>query len=318
MSTGWLSKNAWIWPLIASLLLWIAAGIIKGHVSSSLLIANAAIAAFLALVAFGQMVVMTSGDGSIDLSLPYVLTLSAYVSAAIMNDHNGQLVTGLLAALGVSLLVGIVNGVLVSLVRIPPIITTLAVGYMVETFLVQSSTSLQGQASPLLAHETHAHLGGVPLLIPFTLVVALVIGFVLRRSCYGSWLTGMGQSRRAAYFAGIRLNRMMIANFAFSAVMGGLAGLLLGAYSGGAFITMGTPYLLTSIGAVVIGGTLVSGGLASIPGTLAGAFLLTWVVTFVQIVNVPSGVEDIIEGLVVIGIVAIPSFNKANLRATSR
>lgn len=310
MSTSWLSKNRWIWPLIASLLLWIAASIVKGHVSGSLLIANAVIATFLALVSFGQMVVMTSGDGSIDISLPYVLTLSAYVSAAVMNNGNGRMATGLLAALGVSLLVGTVNGVLVALVRIPPIITTLAVGYMVETFLELSSTTLHGQASPLLAHETHAHLAGIPLLILFTLVVALVIAFLLRRTYYGSWLTGMGQSRRAAYLVGIGLNRMMITNFVFSALMGGLAGLLLGAYTGGAFITMGTPYLLTSIGAVVIGGTLVSGGLASIPGTLAGAFLLTWLATFVQIVNVPSGAEDIIEGLVVIAIAAIPSFNK--------
>ena len=313
--SSWLSKNRWVWPLIAAFLLWIAAGIVKGHVSGALLVSNASIATFLAVIALGQMVVMASGDGSIDISLPYVLTLSAYVSAAVLNATNGGLITGIVAGLAVSMAVGVLNGMLVAVVRIPPIITTLAVGYMVETFLELSATNLGGGVSPALVNAVHSHPAGVPVLIMFTVAVALVIWFLLRRTVYGSWLSAMGQSRRAASLVGVPINRMIVVNFMFSALMGGLAGLLLGAFAGGAFITMGTPYLLASIGAVVIGGTLVSGGFASVPGTLAGAFLLTWLTTFVQIVNVPSGEEDIIEGLVVILIAAIPSLNKRRERA---
>lgn len=315
MSSTRLLRTLWVWPLVISLALWIAAGIVQGHISGGLLLTNAEIATFLALVALGQMVVVTSGDGSYDISLPYILTLSAYVSAVVMGGRNSHLVVGIAAALGASMLVGVVNGVLIALVRIPPIITTLAVGYMVETWLELYASGTSGLPSPALDNFVHRRFATVPFTILFTVIVAIAVLFAVKRTRYGFWLAGMGQSRGAAYLVGIPLGRMILVNFVFSALMGGLAGLLLGAFSGGPFITMGAPYLLPSIGAVVIGGTAISGGVSSVPGTLVGAFFLTWIVTFVQIVHVSPGLEDVIVGLVVILIAAIPSVGLVRLGA---
>lgn len=308
----WFSTHTWSWPVAASIVLWVTAALITHHVSVTLILTNATLASFLALMGLGQMVVITSGDGSIDISMPYVMTLAAYLSASIMGGSDARIVPAVLLALGASMVVGLLNGLLVVAFRIPPIVTTLAMGYIIETVLIFYDSHAQGLPSPGLEHLVRYQVHDISFLLIFSIIVALGVLFALSRAVMGKYLHGMGQNRRAAVLAGIPVNRMILTNFIFSAFMGGLAGILLGAFDGGAFLTMGTPYLLTSIGAVVIGGTLISGGRSNVGGTLAGALLLTLVVTVLEITKLPIGIQDIVEGLLVILILLVSDVSRTS------
>ncbi len=302
-----LKNSAWIWSLVGSLVLWLVASVISHGVSFKLLFLNATLASFLALLGLGQMVVITSGDGSIDLSMPYVLTLSAYVSAAVMNGRNAHLVEGIVLAVVVSLAVGLLNGVMISLLRIPAIITTLATGYIVYTALLQISSSRYGAyaTSPGIQGFVHTQVDGLSIVVVLVIAAGGVVTWVIRSSVYGRRLLAMGQSRPAAKLVGIPINRMVLLNFLISALFGAISGLLLGAFDGGAFINMGNAYLLTSIGAVVVGGTLISGGKSSVIGTLGGALLLTLIVTVLELSNIAIGFRDVIEGLLLVGFILL-------------
>ncbi|TIP33398.1 MAG: ABC transporter permease, partial [Mesorhizobium sp.] len=128
---------------------------------------------------------------------------------------------------------------------------------------------------------------------------------VLRYTVFGQLLSAVGQNRAAARLAGIRNGRVIASAFIISSVLASLDGLLLGAYIGGAFLEMGQPYLLQSIAAVVLGGTLIFGGSATALGTLFASILLVLIVTTMQIIGLPPGAQDIVQGVVVIFVLAL-------------
>jgi ribose transport system permease protein len=128
---------------------------------------------------------------------------------------------------------------------------------------------------------------------------------VLNRTAYGRNLSAVGQNLRAARLAGVRTGWVIGIAFVASSTIAALTGVLLGAYIGGAFLEMGQPYLLQSIGAVVLGGTLIFGGSATALGTLFGSVLLVLIVTTMQIAGLPPGTQDVIQGLVIIVVLAL-------------
>jgi ribose transport system permease protein len=128
---------------------------------------------------------------------------------------------------------------------------------------------------------------------------------LLGYSAYGRMLSAVGQNVRAARLAGVRTSWVTASAFVTSSVLASFGGLLLGGYVGGAFLEMGQPYLLQSLGAVVLGGTLIMGGAATPLGTLFGSMLLVLVVTTMQIAGLPPGVQDVVQGLVIITVLAL-------------
>jgi ribose transport system permease protein len=127
----------------------------------------------------------------------------------------------------------------------------------------------------------------------------------LRRTVYGRTLSAVGQSRPAARLTGIAVDRVIAIAFVGSAVLASVMGLVLGAYVGGAFLEMGQPYLLQSIAAVVVGGTLIFGGSATAIGVFFASVLLILLVTLMQIMQLPPGSQDMLQGLVVILVLAL-------------
>src|SRR3984885_9948615 len=138
------------------------------------------------------------------------------------------------------------------------------------------------------------------LLICIALIVATE--FVLQRTVYRRTLSAVGQSRAAARLAGVAVDRVITIAFVISAMLASFLGLVLGAYVGGAFLEMGQPYLLQSIAAVVVGGTLIFGGSATAIGVFFASVLLILLVTLMQL---PPGFQDMLQGLVVILVLAL-------------
>lgn len=310
--------NRWVWAAAAVVLLWLALSIVTGRWSLASLTGIMLSASFLTIVGLGQMIVVTTGRGNIDLSVAAVMTLSAYLALIVVRGQDGLLWLGILTTLGLGLGVGLVNAALVIGLRIPAIIATLATGYVLASATLLANRTLGGgfAVSPALRHIAGGRILGVPIMAIVALVAVIGFALMLRYTVFGRTLAATGQNRAAARLAGVRVNRVLVVAFVVSSVLAAFNGLLLGGYISGAFLEMGQPYLLQSIAAVVVGGTLIFGGSATALGTYFASILLILVVTIMQIMGLPRGAQDMVQGAVVILVLAFAA--RTHLRRPAR
>jgi ribose transport system permease protein len=301
----WLRNNRWSFAAIGVLILWGILSVTTGQFSLSSLSGVASSASFLTIVAIGQMFVVATGGGNVDLSIPSVVTLSAFMTLILSQGTDVGLLVALPSVAAVGLVTGLVNAFLILRLRIPAIITTLAVGYVLDTAtLIANRTFNTFTVSQVLRTVANSRPGGVPTVLLLALGLIALAGGLIRGTGYGRTLMAVGQNATAAYLAGARVGRVTTFAFLISGVLGALDGALLSAHTGGAFLQMGEPYLLESVGAVVIGGTLIFGGSATALGTFFGSILLVLIVTTMQIGGLPSGMQQVVQGGIIIAILA--------------
>ena len=302
---AWMRNNRWSFSVLGVLVLWGLLSGITSHFNLNSLSGVASSASFLMIVAIGQMFVVASGSGNIDLSIPGVITLSAYVTLILSQGTNAGLLLALPAVLAIGLITGAANAFLVLKLRIPAIIATLAVGYVLDSAALIANRALDTfTVSSLLRSIASARLAGVPTILLLALVLIAITGGVIKGTTYGRTLMAVGQNATAAHLAGAKVGRTISIAFLVSSVLGALDGALLSAHTGGAFLQMGEPYLLQSVGAVVIGGTLIAGGSATALGTFFGSILLVLVVTTMQVSGWSSGLQEVVQGAIIIAILA--------------
>lgn len=307
-----LSRNVWLWSIIGSLLLWMVISVMTRRFSVHMLSVSATLASFLVLLSLGQMTVITSGNGAIDLSSQYTVALAAYVSASLTADHG--FLIGLVVSLAVCVVVGVAIGVVNLYFRVPPMITTLAIGFIVYSVVLLVSVKSTGMPTPGFAFFAQkTRLFGLSPLIFVAAAVSVMMGFLMYRTTYGRRLHAIGQNRTAASLAGVRVERIVITAFVISSVLAGIAGILMGGYFGGASQDMGVSFLMTSVAATVIGGTSAAGGKSSVAGAVSGALLLTFMVAFLNLTNLPASYQRIIQGtlLMIILVASVPKGRRA-------
>ena len=299
--------NRWIWAALAVAVLWVVLSAVSGRWSVASLSGIVLSASFLTCVALGQMLVVTTGRGNIDLSVAGVLTQSAFLALVVVQGQDGRIWLGVLAALALGAGVGLVNAALVIWLRIPAIIATLATGYILASAALMTNAADFGPrvVAPGLRWLASGKWGEVPVFALVTLAAVLATALVLRATVFGRRLSAIGQSRAAARLAGVPVNRVLVTAFVASGVLSALTGLVLGAYVGGAFLEIGQRYLLQSVAAVVLGGTLIAGGHGTALGPWFAAILLILMVTIMQILSLPRGTQDLLQGMVVILVLAL-------------
>lgn len=301
-----LVRRRWIWPLLGFLLLWIILAALTARFSIHSLSGVAQSASFLLLPALGQMLVVTTGRGNIDLSIPSLVTLSAYLTVVSSDGSAGGFAVTLLLVALLGMATGLFNAFLVLVLSIPAMIATLATGYILATATLFVNASVGVFARPpILQWLAAGRVGGVPAVLILALFAMALFGLLLARSAWGRKLSAVGQNGEAARLAGVNVPGVIASAFVLSALLSALTGFLLSGYAGGAFLEMGTPYLLQSVGAVVLGGTLIAGGSATALGTLFGALLLVMIVTTMQVAGLPPGAQDILQGVVIIAVLSI-------------
>jgi ribose transport system permease protein len=312
--------NRWIWAALAVALLWVLLAAVSGRWSVASLSGIVLSASFLTCVSLGQMLVVTTGRGNIDLSVAGVLTQSAFLALVVVQGQDARIWLGVLAAFGLGAGVGLLNAALVIWLRVPAIIATLATGYILASATLMTNAANFGPraVAPGLRWLASGKVGGVPVFALVTLALVILVALVLRHTVYGRRLSAIGQSRDAARLAGMPVNRVLIVAFVASSVFAALTGLVLGAYVCGAFLEMGQRYLLQSVAAVVLGGTLIAGGHGTALGTWFAAILLILMVTIMQILSLPRGTQDLLQGMVVILVLALAARGPSRRAAASR
>ena len=305
MAVAFLRTHRWSWSAIGVVVLWTILGVTSHRLSLGSLSGVAVSASFLFLVTLGQMFAVATGGGNVDLSIPNVITLSAFATAILSGGTNLGLLYAVPAVVLIGLVVGAVNACLVLRFRIPAIIATLAVGYVLATAtLLANRLFTNFHVSPILRAVATARPLGMPSMLLVALLLLVLAEILLNRTVYGRMLMAVGQSGRAAALSGVPVGGCVAVAFMISSTLGAVDGMLLSAYSGGAFLDMGTPYLLQSVGAVVVGGTLIFGGSATALGSFFGSVLLVLIVTTMQVGQLAGGTQDIVQGIVIIVVLA--------------
>ncbi len=306
MPRRWLNRNPWVWCYVGTLIVWLATlAVVHGRGGIETLSVAVQFATFFVIVGIGQMLVIAAGPGNIDLSIPGVMTLAGYLAMGAMHGSNGGLLAGLLAGIAVGLATGVANVVLIQALAIPPMIGTLAAGFVVQSMAIVYSRGSTAPPSPALAWFTTLQVADVPVLALVFVAVTGLVAQVLHRSVFGRSVLAVGQSPRAAYLSGLRVGGTLAGVYLISGILSGLAGTLLSAYSGGASLDMGEAYLLMSIAVVVLGGTSIAGGQASVVGLWGAATLLDLIVTMLNVMQVGAGLRYVVTGLIIIAVLAV-------------
>jgi ribose transport system permease protein len=306
-----LFEQSWVWALLGTLVLWTLLSAGSGQVSIGSLSGILASAAVLCVVAIGQMLVVTTGDGAVDLSIPNVMTLSGFLATSVISGNDGQLISGLAVVVLLGSTVGILNALTINHLRIPPIITTLAVGYILTTGTLIFNRGFRTYAvSPLLVSLASTRIADIPVLLILALVASFLAYLVLHRTVYGRSLAAIGQNSEAAYLAGVRVKTTRLVAYVISGVLAALGGVLLSARVGGAFLEMGNPFLLQSVGAVVVGGSSILGGKATALGTFLGSIFLVMVVTTMQVLRLAGGLQQVAQGILIILVLAVATVKR--------
>ena len=253
-------------------------------------------ASFLAVAALGEMLVIMTGG--IDLSIPGVIVLVANLMVGVSGGSNDQIAQAILVCLGWSAVIGLVNGLLVGVGRLNPLIVTLAVGQIVVGITVGYARTIANESAvpPALSSWAIRDFLGVQWLFWVSIVLTLVLAALLRYTAVGRRFQVVGANARAAWIAGIRVQRYVIMAYVCAALLYGAAGVLIAAFIRSPSIDLGDPYLLGPIAAVVIGGASLRGGLASATSTWVAAFALTLLAQMLRVLGLSTSWQYVIYG----------------------
>ena len=292
----------WLWSYVGAALVFLVIASVSSNPIGTLR-ASASFASFFMLVGIGQMLVITLGPGNIDLSIPYAIGLTGFVAMKVMNASDGGIALGTLAGLATGMAIGGFNFLLIRLLRVPPMISTLGSGFIVQSVSIVFFRGLQIKPPAGLAAFVNVKLGGVPLLFLVAIAIGVVMHFVLTRTRYGRFIHAIGQNTKAAMLAAIPVETSRFVTYVLCGLFSGITGILLSAFGGGVTLGMGHEYLLNSIAVPVIGGSAIAGGNSNVPGILGASLLLLLILFVLNILGFTVGLQYILTGVLILGII---------------
>ena len=258
-----------------------------GFISWPQILSTMRFASYTALFALCQMVVVSGGGSSLDLSVGYIATISAIFGVAIMQGQGGwSFVLAVLAAVGVGAAFGAVNGVLIAYFDLSPLVVTMSMSSIIQGIInvYAAGSSISGKPSQILRTLTVKATLGIPNIVLMMVALILLVTLLLRHFRKGQVLLGLGENARAAYLSGANVKRYRLTTFVVSGLVAGLIGLILAGNMDMAFKDMGSSYVMPSYAAVVVGCVSLVGGEASYLRVALGAvFLQTLSNLFIQL-----------------------------------
>lgn len=262
-------------------------------------------AAVLGIVSMGQTLVILGGG--IDLSVGAVMGTVAIFISELTGGKDDNVAFAILVCLVIGIVVGWLNGLLITKRNIPPFVATLGMLIFVEGVrFAYTKGIISGRPAPFV-RVLASIIGPVPIPVVIMVILAVVVAVVLKKTPFGRRLYATGGNREAARFSGINVERISITTYVLCGLFAAIAGLLLSGYIGYGDRYLGRGFDLDSIAAVVVGGTSFAGGRGGIGGTIAGVLLLTALFNIVFILNLQVHYQHILKGLVIIGAVMVYS-----------
>ncbi|MBH5397794.1 ribose ABC transporter permease [Bradyrhizobium sp. CNPSo 4010] len=264
-------------------------------------------AVFVAIIAFGATLVIAMRG--IDLSVGSTLAFTGLIAADLMNRGFNPFAS-VAASLAAGTLIGIVNGVLVAKVKIADFIVTMAMMVMTRGLIMvyTEGIPLTGLSNPTFQMFGQGFVWLVPMPVLITIVTFLAIYFLLYQTRFGRYTLSIGSNPEAARLVGIRIDHIKITVYALTGFLAALSGVLLTSRLEAAMPEAGEGYELDVIAAVVMGGTSLAGGKASLLGTAAGAILMAVVRNGLNILNVNTFWHQVVIGAIILMAVCADKF----------
>ncbi len=257
-------------------------------------------AAPLMILTAGQLFVIVSGG--FDLSVGSTITLVVIAGAMMINNDPSQTWWVILALLAMGVVIGTINGAIVSYLKVPSLITTLGMllvvrgaglywsggaprGYLTDNFRIFGRGNI----------EPFPVIGQLPYAVVILIVVGALVTYLFHSTNYGRQLLALGDNPRAARLSGVSASRIRIIAFILSSVSAVIAGILLGGF-GGVNIKAGDGMELQAISAAVLGGAVLLGGRGSMLAAMAGALALELLFTLLNLLGLPKPLRDAVQG----------------------
>jgi len=254
------------------------------------------------IVGIGQTVAILSGG--IDLSVGSLISLVACLTSGIMIGNPTLVIPIVLFVLGVGILVGLTNGMLVAYLRVPPFIATLAMSAILQGSVLLYTKKPVGGVTRGFMFFANGQLGPVPFAFVFWVGLLALFLFLLRKTGLGLHIYAVGGNEEIARLSGIPIRRVKLAVYTLSGFLAALTGVFLASRLGIGDPLVGQGFELESITAVLIGGTSLAGGRGGIEGTIAGVLIIALINNILNLLNVSGFWQWVVKGIVVIGVVA--------------
>jgi ribose transport system permease protein len=262
----------------------------------------------LAIMAIGEMMVLASGG--FDLSVGAIVTMVVLGSSILLNNDPANAYPAILTMLGIGLCIGLVNGTVVSYLKVPSFITTLGMLLLVRGgALYWVGGAPKGYFTDNWRAFGRGHFENVPIFGRFPIglliliILALLSWYLFHRTNFGRQILAIGDNVRAAQLSGVRVRLVRVLAFVISSVFAVIAGVMIGGY-GGVNVTIGEGLEMQAIAACVVGGTMLLGGKGSVPNVTFGAFTIEAMFNLLNLLGLPKPYKDAIQGLIIIAAVA--------------
>lgn len=247
--------------------------------------------------AVGQTIIILGGG--LDLSLGAVITLANVVTVTVMAGDPAKVPLALAAGLGVAAAAGLANGLLVAMLRLQPIVATFATSYIWSGLALRVMPRPGGSVPATFYRGYRGDWLGVPL-SAWVILAIVVLWLIVKHLRIGRHIYAVGGDEQAAFASGVRVTRVKTVSYVLGGLFAGIAGLAIVADTATGDPFVGGTITLTSIVAVVIGGTRLAGGSGGAGGSVAGAIVLGLVANIIFFANVSSWYQELINGIIVI------------------
>ncbi len=252
------------------------------------------------IVAIGEMLVMLMG--AMDISLAAVLGFSGVISAGLLTANDLPPLLAGAIGVGIGGLVGLINGLLVTKVKINAIIATLGMMNVLNgiAFIYAQGQTIYGEQLESIAFLARGYVGPVPVPVILMFVFYAVFYFILNRTVYGAHIYAMGNNEKASWLAGIRVDRVKILAFTIAGLLAGFGGVMQTSRQGSATGGMGDEFLFPILTAVILGGISLSGGKGRIQNTLIASIFLVTITNGMVLLGTSIYAQRIVSGAILI------------------
>ncbi|WP_277207973.1 ABC transporter permease [Isoptericola croceus] len=253
------------------------------------------------IMALGATFVIATGG--IDLSVGTGMTLCAVMTGVFLTNLGLPFAVGILGGLGTGALLGLVNGVNVAYLRLPPFIATLATMMVAQglSLIVSGAAPIYFTGVPGFEQVALGELvPGLPNAVLIFFVAAVVAGVLLSRTLLGRYALSIGSNEEATAISGIDVRRWKVMIYTVAGLFTGLAGIVMASRLNSAQPGLGLGYELEAIAAVVIGGTSLRGGRGTILGTVIGALIMATLTNGLRIMSIPQEWQKVAVGIVIV------------------
>lgn len=304
-----LSSAGIVWLALVGLL--VAAAIVFSIADKSFFSSSTASdvlnrSSLLGFIAIGQTLVILGR--SLDLSVGYVAALSSMIAGTVIGGDDSRIALGIGATLLVAAGIGLINGLVVTVLRVNPFIATVGMGFILKAVLdvYFSSNTGSGSVPPALQSFGLTRIGPVPISTAVMVMLAVIAAMALQRTRFGAHLFAVGGSDGVARLSGVRTTRTLIWAHVLCSLLAGVAGLLIAARQGtGSVDAVNSGLDLNSVAAVVLGGTLLMGGRGSVSGTIAGVLVLAVLESAFGTFQFSAPTQGLMRGAIIILAVAL-------------